>query len=188
MQRRHSATLVITGAMLLTMAMSGVAAAAPGAGAGASLAQIRQATVRFQDPSAAIAAGYFPASGCEALPGVGGMGVHYLKPSLAEDLGSDPLAPEVLIYAPSGNGWRLVAVEYFAAALANTEQGPAPWFGSEPPPLGFFNAAPSVLGQTFNGPMAGHNPQMPWHYDLHAWIWQGNPSGMFQPWNPSIRC
>jgi len=175
--------------MVLTLAMSGAAAAAPGAkGDGASLADIRQATAQFQDPAAAVAAGYVPVSPCEALPGVGGMGVHYLNPGFAQDLSSDPLAPEVLLYAPTGDGWRLVGVEYFSVALAVTESGPAPWFGSEPPPLGFFNAAPSVLGHTFNGPMAGHNPQMPWHYDLHVWIWQGNPAGMFEPWNPTVRC
>lgn len=188
MQRRRSAMLVAAGAVVLTLVMSGAAAAAPGVRGGASLAQVRQATAEFQSPGDAMAAGYIPVSDCEALPGVGGMGVHYLNPGLGADLAIDPLAPEVLLFAPAGDGWRLAGVEYFAAALAVTESGPAPWFGSEAPPLGFFNSAPSVLGQTFNGPMPGHNAQMPWHYDLHVWVWQGNPAGMFDPWNPTIRC
>ncbi len=189
MPRKRSAMLVAAGAMVLTVVMSGATTAAPGAkGGGASLAQIRAATARFHDPAVAIAAGYFPVSPCETLPGVGGMGVHYLNPGLAADLSSDPLAPELLLYAPAGDGWRLVGVEYFSVALANTDAGPAPWFGAEPPPLGFFNAAPSVLGRTFDGPMPGHNPQMPWHYDLHAWVWQGNPAGIFEAWNPKVRC
>ncbi len=188
MRRRRGATLIAAATLMLTFVMSGAAAAAPGAKAGASLAAIRQATARFHDRAAALAAGYVPVSPCETLPGVGGMGVHYLNPGFAADLSSDPAAPEILLYAPTKDGWRLVGVEYFSVALALTDAGPAPWFGAAPPPLGFFNAAPSVVGRTFDGPMAGHNPQMPWHYDLHVWIWQGNPSGVFQPWNPNIRC
>ena len=26
------------------------------------------------------------------------------------------------------------------------------------------------------------------HYDLHFWIWQPNPDGMFAAWNPSVSC
>lgn len=188
MQRKRNATLVAMGSLLLTLVMSGATVAAPGAKGGPSLAAIRQATARFHDPAAAIAAGYIPVSPCETLPGVGGMGVHYLNPGLAADLTSDPLAPELLLYVPSGKGWRLVGVEYFSVALANTNSGPAPWFAAGPPPNGFFNPAPSVLGRTFDGPMAGHNPQMPWHYDLHVWIWKGNPAGIFEAWNPKVRC
>ena len=49
-------------------------------------------------------------------------------------------------------------------------------------------AVASVLGQTFDGPMPGHNPQMPWHYDLHAWVVESNPAGTFSMFNPSISC
>jgi hypothetical protein len=173
---------------VLTLAMAGSALAAPGGGPGRSLAGIRSATEKFHDLRVALAAGYIPASGCEALPGVGGMGVHYLNPRLAEDLVIDPATPEVLLYAPSANGWRLVGVEYFSIALAITTAGPAPWFGDDAPPLGFLNPAPSVLGAVFEGPMHGHNPQMPWHYDKHVWVWQGNPAGIFAQWNPNVSC
>jgi hypothetical protein len=74
------------------------------------------------------------------------------------------------------------------AALANTGAAPEPWFGAEAPPLGFFNSAPSLLGRTFNGPMAGHDPNMPWHYDLHVWVWQANPAGTFNQFNPKASC
>jgi hypothetical protein len=23
---------------------------------------------------------------------------------------------------------------------------------------------------------------------LHAWIWQNNPAGMFEDWNPTVSC
>jgi hypothetical protein len=36
--------------------------------------------------------------------------------------------------------------------------------------------------------MPGHQPGMPIHYDLHVWLWMDNPSGMFAPWNPRVRC
>jgi hypothetical protein len=67
-------------------------------------------------------------------------------------------------------------------------EGPRPWFGAEVPELGFFNPAPSLFGQTFQGPMPGHNPQMPWHYDLHVWLFESNPSGLFAPFNPAFSC
>jgi hypothetical protein len=29
---------------------------------------------------------------------------------------------------------------------------------------------------------------MPIHYDLHVWVWDHNPSGMFTQWNPTVSC
>ena len=49
-------------------------------------------------------------------------------------------------------------------------------------------ARPSVFGESFEGPMPGHEPGMPWHYDKHVWVWETNPNGMFSQWNPSISC
>ena len=40
----------------------------------------------------------------------------------------------------------------------------------------------------FDGPMLGHNPEMPIHYDLHVWLYRHNPAGQFAMWNPQIRC
>ena len=117
------------------------------------------------------------------------MGFHAVNQGLLASGVTDALRPPILLYAPRSDGsLKLVAVEYWNIALANTDNGPAPWFGTEPPPLGFFTPAPSVLGQTFDGPMAGHNPQMPWHYDLHAWVIESNPTGMFSQFNPAIAC
>lgn len=180
---------MLAGIVVLSLGLAGGAVASPSAsGAGASLAEIRRATSTYLDVDRAMADGYVPVSPCIEAPGLGGMGFHFLKPGLATDLAVNARTPEILVYAPSADGLRLVAVEYFVAALANTESGPAPWFGSEPPPLGFFNPAPSLLGQTFDGPMEGHDPGMPWHYDLHAWIWQANPAGTFEQFNPKVSC
>ena len=132
------------------------------------VAAVRAATTKYHNVNVAIADGYLPTQLCVEGP-EGGMGYHYYNPTLGGDLASDPLKPELLIYAPSGNGGvKLVAVEYFQA---NAGQG-----------------RPSILGQPFNGPMAGHEPSMPEHYDLHFWIWQPNSNGVFADWNPNVSC
>jgi hypothetical protein len=60
--------------------------------------------------------------------------------------------------------------------------------GAQAPALGFFTPPPAVLGQTFDGPMEGHAPGMPWHYDVHVWVAEANPSGVFAQFNPAISC
>jgi hypothetical protein len=127
------------------------------------LAAVRQATAKYHNVNTAIADGYIATDHC-----IPGMGMHYFNPQLASDLEIDPLKPELLLYAPTPSGPRLVGVEYFVADVGQ--------------------AHPNVFGIPFDGPMEGHEPGMPEHYDLHVWIWQANPSGIFTPWNPNIRC
>lgn len=45
-----------------------------------------------------------------------------------------------------------------------------------------------MFGQPFDGPMPGHEPGMPVHYDLHVWVGRANPAGVFSPWNPKVSC
>jgi hypothetical protein len=173
-------------ALLATVAIA--AAAAGGGGLTPELEAVKDATARYQSVAAAEAAGYVRSSPCEESP-LGAMGHHYVNMALAADLAVDPLRPEVLLYMPKpGGAMRLVGVEYFVVALANTPAGPAPWFGSSPPPGGFFNPAPSLFGKTFDGPMEGHGPGMPWHYDLHAWVWRHNRAGALAQWNAQLDC
>ena len=47
---------------------------------------------------------------------------------------------------------------------------------------------PYLFGRGFDGPMEGHEPGMPMHYDLHAWVWKRNPAGTFAMWNPRVEC
>jgi hypothetical protein len=130
---------------------------------------VRKDLVRFKDVNVALAEGYIPVSPCEALPGVGGMGFHYLNPALAQDLVSDPFKPEILLYAPSKDGGlTLLGPEYFQA---DAGQG-----------------RPSLNGQAFDGPMPGHSPDMPVHYDLHVWLFKYNPDGLFAVWNTNVKC
>lgn len=184
---KRAITLMVLGAVL-QLAVVGSVAARSGP-LPRSLQEVRAALSKFHSFDQALAAGYTAAGEpCVASP-AGTMGVHAVNAAVLALGEIDPLQPPILLYLPRADGsMELVAAEWMRVALANTANGPQPWFESTPPPDGFFNAAPSVLGHTFNGPMPGHNPQMPWHYDLHAWIFEANPAGTFTPFNPAISC
>ncbi len=131
----------------------------PSAGNGqAELAQVRAATAAYHDLEAAIADEYIRASEC-----VPNMGYHYQRSIATTAADLDPLAPEILVYAPqAGGGMRLVAVEYAA-----------------------WDSAAALFGVPFDAPHPAGGP--PFH-TLHAWIWQANPDGMFDPTNPNVNC
>ena len=163
-------------------------------GLGPELAAVRAATAQFQDVNAAIAAGYFSPAGrvCDEIA-IGAMGIHSGNPSLQATQEIDPLRPEVLLYLPKpGGGFRLVGVEYVQLVLLRDPATGvvAPWASQSPWPSNYVvvTPTPQLFGQTFDGPMPGHIPGMPWHWDLHVWVWAHNPTGMFQPWNPAISC
>lgn len=160
----------------------------------AMLTGVKQATARFHDVDKAIAAGYLsPVGGhCEAVPS-GTMGIHSANPALLGNQAIVAEQPEVLLYLPKpGGGVRLVGVEYLQVVLVrNTGTGEVgPWFPQAQWPAGYevVNPAPTLFGQTFDGPMPGHTPDMPWHYDLHVWAWAPNPAGTFSPGNPALSC
>ena len=136
---------------------------------------VREATARFRDVDTAIAAGYVPTENCVELPGVGGMGYHFVNPTLASDTKVDPTTPEILVYRRLADGrFRLDALEWF---IADADQD-----------LTTDADRPTLMGHAFDGPMEGHEPGMPVHYDLHAWIYQYNPGGELSAWNPSTHC
>jgi hypothetical protein len=134
---------------------------------------VRQATKRFRDVREARRAGYVPGAECVSSP-EGAMGVHYTNPALAEDGRLNIRRPEILVYEPRGERRRLVAVEYYrpdADGRLDTDDD-----------------RPYLFGRGFDGPMEGHEPGMPVHYDLHAWVWKRNPAGTFAMWNPRVEC
>ena len=176
------------------VAFSGAQSAQSTGSDAVAVASVRQATAAFQDFDKAVAAGYgSPVGGhCDEIAS-GAMGVHSANPALMQNPALIAEQPEVLLYLPSGSGnYRLVGVEYVQfLLLRNTQTGQVgPWFSPDPWPAEYavINATPSLFGQTFQGPMPGHVPGMPWHYDLHVWIWNPNPAGMFAQWNPAISC
>ena len=142
---------------------------------GRALAAVREATARYHHPAAALADGYVATEHCIEDPELGGMGLHYVNPALLADPALDPTRPEVLLYESlPGGKLRLVAVEWFAV---DPDQDVATDDGR-----------PSMFGVPFDGPMLGHEPGMPVHFDLHAWIWKHNPAGTFSAWNPEVGC
>jgi hypothetical protein len=133
------------------------------------LGAVRAATAQFHRAEVALAAGYLQPGldECVELPGVGGMGYHFVNPGLLFDADLDPLYPEALVYAPGPQGqMRLVAVEYIV---------PAPFWDAN-------QGLPSVLGQDLL-----YNPHLD-AYALHVWVWKHNPAGMFEDWNPTVSC
>ena len=147
----------------------------------AQLAQVKTALNKYQDVNVAKAAGYEPASPCEMTPAspgaswwAGAMGVHFVNNALTRQR-PNPLKPAVLVYLPTAaGGFQLVAAEYFQA---DADQNVAT-----------DTDRPTLFGRAFDGPMLGHAPGMPIHYDLHVWLWKHNPSGTFAPYNPAASC
>lgn len=153
------------------------------------LARARAATEKYVDVEEAIADGFVPAEHCVSHPTLGAMGYHFVNPARL----MDPLsieAPEALLYIqPHPGHWELVAIEYLQVIVVDG----MPYLGcgvednscppANPPPN------PSLFtGVAFDGPMAGHEPGMPWHFDQHVWLYAENPSGLFAPFNPAISC
>lgn len=154
------------------------------AAANKDLSAARRASAKYNQVENALADGYVPMGACVLLP-TGGEGVHYVNFDL---LGQPPQVekPSILTYEKDQSGTpRLAAVEYFTPVFV----GGAPWFAPQPPPPPpDSNPAPVLFEHTFDGPMAGHFDGMPWHYDLHVYLWESNPAGIFNATNPRIDC
>ncbi|MEV5410632.1 hypothetical protein AB0K60_17540 [Thermopolyspora sp. NPDC052614] len=143
---------------------------------------LRSAMRRFHDPKVAERYGYTRTDSCKQFPfegprgeHLGAMGYHYVNKRLAADSKIDPYRPEILVYVPGKDGGRrLGAVEYLKydddSRLSTTHD------------------RPRVFGKSFDGPFPPLEDGMPVHYSLHVWIFKPNPHGIFEPWNPNVRC
>lgn len=161
--------LMLVIALVLVLVVTGVTVAM--AAAQNDLAQVRRATARYHRTEVAQAAGYDLLPGldhCFENPGVGAMGYHYINADLLDlELNADE--PEAMVYAPGPNGQlKLAAVEYIVPAEPWDEAGT----GDLPEVLGRHLHLNADLGV----------------YVLHAWVWENNPSGMFEDWNPRVIC
>lgn len=133
----------------------------------------RQATAPFADRAAAEAAGYVHMQGCVSGPQDGAMGMHYVNDDLIGDGELDAAHPEILIYAPGDRDLQFVGVEYYVIAedWAATHEG-----------------SPELMGELFNYVGAPNRYGDPPFFELHAWVGQDNPNGMFADWNPTVSC
>jgi hypothetical protein len=161
MRKFHSSITAILSAFLLLFSTS----CEKEQGTKHLLNSVRQATLKYQSTNEALKAGYVRDEHCVSAPGLGGMGYHWVNPSLVDPV-FDPLKPEAVLYGPGPNGTlRLIAVEYI---VLNVGQ-PRPMFGEQP-----FDVGGSPL-------------PVP-HWTLHVWLHEENPSGVFAPFNPKITC
>jgi hypothetical protein len=125
------------------------------------LASARNATAQYHDVEQAIADGYVLSS-----PYVPGEGYHYVNGSLI-DCNFDPERPEALLYVPSGEGLRLVGVEYVIPIVCSPTEAPE----------GFAGDADEWEFMAEGRPI----------WARVAWIWLGNPNGIFaEPPHPLI--
>jgi hypothetical protein len=126
---------------------------------------VRQATARYHSTVQAANAGYAVASECVAVPGLGGMGFHWVDMARV-DPAFDPLVPEAVLYEPGPRGQlELVAVEYIVIDVGQP--------------------APTFAGQPFD---VGGTPVPVPHWSLHVWVHRDNPNGLFTPFNPDVVC
>ena len=181
-RRRLAEATAVAASLLATMVVTPAAEAESNDRAGVNA--LRKLTERYHDVAQALADGFTdPRMGlppgvpgsvtCVAAPGLGGMGYHFVNPSRL-DSKLRWKEPEALLYRTGADGQlELTGVEYIVVDadqdLSTVEKH-------------------QVFGHRFDGPMEGHTPGMPRHYDLHAWIWLDNPAGTWSEWNPAVRC
>lgn len=135
--------------------------------------EVRRATERYQDVSAATSAGYSLFLGCVSSPQDGAMGIHYVNGDLVGDGTLDASRPEALMYEPTGGKMELVGVEYIVIAAAWDQANKTP---------------PTLMGQLFHYNPAPNRYGIPAYYALHVWAWRRNPRGVFMDWNPRVSC
>lgn len=146
----------------------------------------------FKSVAYARSQGYIQGSACEAHPTLGAMGHHYVSPRLlgltapvngrvngtGTYTGVEP--PAILLYIPDGQGeLKLAGIELLVFAEA--------WHAQNKQP-------PKYRGREYN--YMADNPATPQdeahgfmpHYDLHIWLYEHNPSGLYAQWNPALRC
>lgn len=140
----------------------------------ALLKVVRDATVRFQNVSAAKAEGYALQFGCVSGSDSGAMGMHFVNGDLVNSGVLDPARPQIIIYEPISDGsLRLLGADYLVLAdqWNKTHSGP-----------------PQMMGQLFHLFDSPNRFGLPAFYTLHVWAWKDNPNGAFVNWHPNVSC
>jgi hypothetical protein len=133
------------------------------------LTDIRQATNKYKDPRVAQRDGYAPSPKCTESPGDGAAGIVFANRALSRDQKIDPVRPEQLLYEPGEGGARtLVGVAYFV-----------PDIDQRPPDSPFGH---------LNGPIPETVKGQGDYFALNAWVHKKNPNGVFDTWNPDVKC
>jgi len=173
-------TVAAAGAVALAAAAGVLVSTSPSSASSDGVDRVRAATAQYHDIATARAAGFTELHdaadiACIDKAGAGGMGIHYVMFSRVGDPTERGDQPELVIYAPGKDGkMKLVAVEYVVVAQAWADAG--------------HTAAPSLFGRTFTLVPEGNRYGLPPFYELHAWVWDHNKSGMFADYNPNVVC
>lgn len=168
---RFAATILTAIALISACArQTPVAQAPPATGFGPEvergLALVRAVTARFQDLDSAVAAGYpREVSQCLSHADHGAMGYHHMNRALL-DARVEVERPEILLYERRGSRYVLNGVEYIVPYTR--------WARDSVPP--------TVMGL----PLKREDSLKLWY--LHLWAWTENPEGLFNDWNPKVRC
>lgn len=146
----------------------------------------------FKDVNYALSQGYVRGSDCESHPTLGSMGFHYANPRLLGFTGpvngrmngtgtyTDPNPPGILLYAPDGHGGlELVGIELLVFAEA--------WHKEHKQPPKFNGREFNYMADNPDTPQDEAHNFMP-HYDLHIWLFEHNPAGLYAQWNPALSC
>ena len=124
------------------------------------LQEARLATEKYRNLSKAIEDGYADIS--VVIPN---MGYHYMKSAFVDST-FEVGRPEILVYNKSHDGsFELIAVEYAVPISLSPDQAPE--------------------GFTGDADVWDHNTGFGL-WLLHAWVWQSNPSGVFNATNPGV--
>ena len=155
----------------LVIALAAVTATIAFANGRDELTEVRAATKHLQSPEKALKAGWGLVPGldhCFENPGVGAMGYHYINTDML-DTKLNRALPEAMVFATGPNGQlEFVAVEYIVPVQA--------WEDAK------LEGVPELYGLKF------HRNDTLGVYVLHAWIGKDNPAGLFEDWNPLVRC
>ena len=152
----------------------------PASAAGGDAAAARQATAKYHDSSVITNDDdwfqLYDQQGITCIDDpAGGMGIHFVNGARVGDAVVNAAAPEAVIYEPQKNGTlKLVAVEYVVIKSVWEDAGNV--------------TPPTLYGQEFELVEEGNRYGLPDFYELHAWIWQHNPNGMHEDWNPAVSC
>src|SRR4029453_284971 len=158
---RKKPLLVLATVVLVALGAWSLAASASDSQTGAA----REATAKFQNLDVTRAAGYglfkdINGIACIAMPGMGGMGFHYVNGDIVGNPDIDLRRPEALVYARQEGRLRLAALEYIVIKRA--------WDARHSSP-------PALFGQTFNLTLSPNRYGLPDFYSLHAWLFKNNP-------------
>ena len=121
------------------------------------LQQARAATAKYQQFKNAVKDGYVDINVISE-----NMGYHYMRTSIV-DANFEITKPEILVYNKDDDGnFELVAVEYAIPLNLPRPEG--------------FTGSNDVWNDTSGFPF----------WLLHAWVWEYNPLGVFNPTNPNV--